>query len=237
MGGSLRLFISGGAALNPNVASGFRDFGINCIQGYGMTESSPLISVNPEKSPVDKSVGMAVPGVEVRIKNGEIIVRGPNVMKGYFEDNSSTKKALVNGWLHTGDLGFIDEDGFIFINGRKKSVIITPNGKNVYPEELEAKLNKQMLIKESLVWGGPSKEPALVEVQAIVVPDIDVFEEHYDIHKSETTVVEEMIAKEVKKVNLTLANYKRIRKCLIRNKEFTKTTTRKIKRYLYTGTH
>ena len=235
LGGRLRLLISGGAALNPAVSRGFREVGINCIQGYGMTEASPLISVNREANPVDGSVGMLVPGVEARVVEGEILVRGANVMKGYYRNARATHETLEDGWLHTGDLGFIDKNGILFLRGRKKSVIVTPNGKNVYPEELEAQLNEQPFIAESLVWGGASEDPALTEVQAIIFPDIEALNEELGAGNYDDETIVEMMDKAVKHVNLRLANYKRIRTISLRQQEFEKTTTRKIKRYLYTG--
>ena len=236
LGGSLRLLITGGAAMNPEVSRGFRDLGINCIQGYGMTEASPLIAVNREANPKDSSVGMPLPGVEARIVEGEITVRGPNLMLGYYKNPHATEEALEGGWLHTGDLGHLDRDGFLYVSGRKKSVIVTSNGKNVYPEELEAHLNDRRFIAESLVWGGPWSDPALTEVQAIIVPDVEALDEEFGASNYDDERIEKVIAEEVKQVNRVLANYKRIRQFSRRHEEFEKTTTRKIKRYLYTGT-
>ena len=236
LGGNLRLLISGGAAMNPEVSRGFRDLGIQCIQGYGMTEASPLIAVNREADPKDKSVGKPVPGVEARIIAGEIAVRGPSVMLGYYKNRQATEQTVENGWLLTGDLGHIDQDGFLYVSGRKKSVVVTPNGKNVYPEELEVHLNDSRFIAESLVWGGPSADPALTEVQAIIVPDVEALDEEFGASEYDDERIEKAIAAEVKQVNRVLANYKRIRQFSLRHEAFEKTTTRKIKRYLYTGT-
>ncbi len=236
LGGSLRLLITGGAAMNPEVSRGFRDLGINCIQGYGMTEASPLIAVNREANPKDSSVGMPLPGVEARIVEGEITVRGPNLMLGYYKNPHATEETLEDGWLHTGDLGHLDKDGFLYVSGRKKSVIVTLNGKNVYPEELEAHLNDCRFIAESLVWGGPWSDPALTEVQAIVVPDVEALDEEFGASNYDDERIQKVIAEVVKQVNRVLANYKRIRQFSLRHEEFEKTTTRKIKRYLYTGT-
>lgn len=234
-GGRLRLLISGGAAINPQISRGFRELGINFIQGYGMTESSPLIAVNRENCLKDGSAGLVIPGVEIRFREGEILVRGDNVMKGYYLNPAATEEAFEEGWLRTGDLGHLDEDGFLFISGRKKSVIVTPNGKNVYPEELEAILNESPYVLESLVWGGAEADPSRVEVEAILVPDTDAFDRelgprHYDAAK-----IREILGEEVKKCNAQVAQYKRIKKFTIRQSEFEKTTTRKIKRYLYTA--
>lgn len=233
-GGRLRLLISGGAAVNPEVARGFRDLGINFIQGYGMTEASPLISVNREACLKDDSAGLPIPGVEVSFEEGEIKVRGPNVMSGYYLNEAATQEALRDGWLHTGDLGYLDKDGFLFISGRKKSLIVTPNGKNVYPEEIEAVLNSSPFILESLVWGGPEEDPGQVEVQAMIVPDAEAFDRRFGASRYDREQVKSTIAEEVKRCNGELANYKRIKKFTLRDEEFEKTTTRKIKRYLYT---
>jgi long-chain acyl-CoA synthetase len=234
LGGCLRLLISGGAAGNPAIARGFRALGVTLIQGYGLTETSPLISVNREGQCKDASVGRPIPGVEVRIVDGEIQVRGPNVMQGYYRNEAATQEVLTEGWLRTGDLGYLDQDGFLFINGRRKSLIVTPNGKNVYPEEIEAILNESPHILESLVWGGPEIEPSLVEVQAIVVPDFEAFDRQFGAADYRDDQVYDSIAAEVKKCNQQLAKFKRIKKFTLREEEFEKTTTRKIKRYLYT---
>ncbi len=234
-GGRLRLLISGGAAVNPEVARGFRELGINFIQGYGMTEASPLIAVNREACLKDDSAGLPIPGVEVRFVDQEIVVRGPNVMSGYYLNEAATRDTLRDGWLHTGDLGYLDKDGFLYISGRKKSLIVTPNGKNVYPEEIEAILNNSPFILESLVWGGPEADPSLVEVQAMIVPDLEAFDREFGASRYDHEKLREVLAEEVKKCNNELANYKRIKKFTLREDEFEKTTTRKIKRYLYTG--
>ncbi len=234
-GGRLRLLISGGAAINPEVSRGFRGLGINFIQGYGMTEASPLISVNREGCLKDDSAGLPIPGVEVDFIDGEIVVRGPNVMRGYYLNPAATQEALREGWLHTGDLGHLDKDGFLYISGRKKALIVTPNGKNVYPEEVEAVLNESPFILESLVWGGPEEDPAQVEVQAVIVFDTEAFDQKFGASRYQAERVNQVISEEVKAANRKLASYKRIKKFTLRESEFEKTTTRKIKRYLYTG--
>ncbi len=235
-GGRLRLLISGGAAINPEVSKGFRELGITFIQGYGMTEASPLIAVNREGCLKDDSAGIPIPGVEIKFVNGEIVVRGANVMKGYYLNPAATDEALRDGWLNTGDLGHLDDDGFLFISGRKKSLIVTPNGKNVYPEEVENVLNESPFILESLVWGGPETDPAKVEVQAIIVYDSEAFDQQFGASQYDRAAVNAVISEEMKKANRKLANYKRVKKFVLRDSEFEKTTTRKIKRYLYTGT-
>ena len=235
LGGSLELFISGGAAGDPKIAKAFRELGINFIQGYGMTEASPIIAVNRMGCFKDDSVGLSLEGLEVKIVEDEILVRGPSVMSGYYLNEEATQDSLRDGWLHTGDLGYVDEDGFLYISGRKKSVIVTPNGKNVYPEEVEIVLNQSPYILESLVWGGPEKDPAQVAVQAIVVPDIETFDEKWGPSQYDEDTIQEVMAREIKEKCKELARYKRVKRFVIRSEEFERTTSRKIKRYLYTG--
>lgn len=235
LGGRLQLFISGGAAMNPQVAKGFRELGIDFIQGYGMTEASPIISVNHVNCFKDDAVGLPLPGLEVKIVEEEILVRGPSVMKGYYLNEAATSETLKDGWLHTGDLGYFNQDGFLYVSGRRKSVIVTPNGKNVYPEEIEALLNESLYILESLVWDGPEEDPSRAEVQAIIVPRTEAFDQEFGPSHYDEAKVYEVLAEEVKERCKKLAGYKRVRKFVLRPKEFEKTTTRKLKRYLYTG--
>jgi len=234
-GGRLRLLISGGAAVDPAVSRGFRELGIQFIQGYGLTEHSPIIAVNRVESAKDGSVGFPILGAEVRIEDEEILARGPGVMKGYYRNESATREAIRDGWLHTGDLGFFDRDGHLHISGRRKSVIVTPNGKNIYPEELETALNQSEFILESLVWGGPDPDPAQTEVQAIIVPDVEAFDRTFGSAGYDDDKLLEVVSAEVRKLNKQLSGYKRIRKFVLRRDEFEKTTTRKVKRYLYTA--
>jgi long-chain acyl-CoA synthetase len=233
-GGALRLMISGGAAINPAVSRGYRELGIDFIQGYGLTEYSPIVSVNRVDSFKDGSVGHPLPGAEIRIVEDEIVVRGPCVMKGYFKNDAATSDAIRDGWLFTGDLGNVDKAGFLHITGRKKSVVVTPNGKNVYPEELEALLSESPFVLECLVWGGPENDPSLTEVQALIVPNTQEFDQSFGPDQYDEAKITDVISAEVRKANKELANYKRIKKFVIRHEEFEKTTTRKIKRYLYT---
>ncbi len=234
-GGRLRLLISGGAAINPQVSRGFRELGITLIQGYGMSEASPLIAVNRENCLKDGSAGLVIPGVEVRFEEEEILVRGRNVMKGYYLNEAATEETFLDGWLRTGDLGSLDKDGFLHISGRKKSMIVTPNGKNVYPEELEAILNDSPYILESLVWGGPETDPSKVAVEAILVPDTDALDQEFGPSKYDSGKIHGILSNQIKNCNSRVAAYKRIKRFKVRDSEFEKTTTRKIKRYLYTG--
>jgi long-chain acyl-CoA synthetase len=234
-GGHLRILISGGAAIDPAVAKGFRELGIEFLQGYGLTESAPIITVNRNRAFRDNAAGLPLPGVEVKIaEDGEILARGPNIMKGYYNNPEGTREALEDGWLHTGDLGYIDADGFLYIRGRKKAVIVTPAGKKIHPEEVEAEILKSPFISECLVWGQATNSPEQEAViEAIVVPN----KEHFALQKMDAgeSFVESFIRKEVKTRCQNLAAYKKVTKLTVRHEELEKTTTKKIKRYLYTG--
>lgn len=233
-GGHLRILVSGGAAIDPDVARGFRELGIEFLQGYGLTESAPIITVNRNKAFRDNSAGLPLPSVEVRIaEDGEILARGPNIMPGYYNNPEGTREALEDGWLHTGDLGYLDADGFLYIQGRKKAVIVTPAGKKIYPEEVEAEILKSPCISECVVWGqateNPGDEPVIA---AIVVPN----PEHFALQgldPSDKSLVESVLRKEVKDRCHNLAAYKKITRLSVQFEELEKTTTRKVKRYLY----
>ncbi len=235
VGGHMRMFISGGAAISPEVTKGFRDLGITFLQGYGLTEFAPIVAVNRLDAFRDGAAGIPVPNAEIKIVDDEIVVKGPCVMQGYYKNQAATDEVLKDGWLHTGDLGYLDKDGFLFINGRRKSVIVTPNGKNIYPEEIEFILGESEFVLESLVWGGKDPDPAKTEVQAIIVPNTDGFDAEFGASAYDDSKIEEVIANVVKETNKKLANYKKIKQFSLRTEEFEKTTTRKIKRYLYTA--
>ncbi len=238
-GGHLRILISGGAAIDPSVARGFRELGITFLQGYGLTESGPIIAVNRNEAFKDDAAGLPLPSVEVKIaEDGEILARGPNIMSGYYNNPEATRETLADGWLHTGDLGYLDEDGFLYVQGRKKAVIVTPGGKKVYPEEVEAEVLKSPYILECLVWGDPAGDPNQeVEIQAMVVPNTEYFlSQGFEKEGAvDPARVEEILRKEVKERCLNLAHFKRVTMLAIRYEEFEKTTTKKIKRFLYTG--
>lgn len=204
IGGHLRLLISGGAALAPEISRGFRELGIDFMQGYGLTEFSPIISVNRLDKFKDGTAGVPIPCCEVKIENDEILVKGPCIMQGYYKNQAATDEVIKDGWLHTGDLGFIDKDGLLNINGRSKSVIVTQNGKNIYPEEIEFLLLESLYVLECLVWGGPDIDPALVEVQAIIVPNSDTFDEEFGPSGYDDEKIEEIIAQVVKRTNRQL---------------------------------
>ena len=238
-GGCLRILISGGAAIDPEVAKGYRELGITLLQGYGLTEASPIITVNRDNAFKDDAAGLPLPSVEVKIAgDGEILARGPNIMRGYYNNPEATHETIVDGWLHTGDLGYLDSDGFLYIQGRKKAVIVTPGGKKIYPEEVEAELLKSRYILECLVWGSSSADPTHEpDVQAIVVPNTEAFvaDGLERLGAVDISRVEMILRAEVKERCKNLAPYKRVTKLTVRHEEFEKTTTKKIKRYLYTG--
>ncbi|MCD6399369.1 AMP-binding protein, partial [candidate division WOR-3 bacterium] len=232
---SLRVMIAGGAALRPDVEEGIRAMGIGIVQGYGLSEASPIVTINPPDRPKVGSIGLPIPGIEVKIFEpdregiGEIIVRGPIVMKGYYRNIEETRKTIVDGWLHTGDMGYKDNDGYFYITGRKKSLIVTPGGKNVFPEEIEYKLVSQDLISEALVYGVYNEEKQGEEIKAVIYPEY----ENIDCPEENTECYENMIKEVVREINDGSPNYKRITHVEIRRDEFIKTTTRKIKRYMY----
>lgn len=237
--GSGTVFISGGAALDPEIARGITQFGLTIYQGYGITETSPIISAEQPGAKRLGTIGRLLEGVEVRIDDanadgvGEIVVRGPNVMQGYYKNPVATAEVLAEGWYRTGDLGFLSPDGFLTISGRLKNLIVTANGKNVYPEEVENELLKSPFIAEVMVYGhrvGNVSE----EIHAIIYPDQEALDRHGRVegapHMSEADV-EALLRQEVQKACNGLAEYKRVRKFTIREDEFPKTTTRKIKRF------
>ena len=237
LGGRLRVFIVGAAAANPNILSDFRNLGLNSLQGYGLTECSPLVAGNTDFFQKDDSAGLPIPNVEYKIDNpnsegvGEIIVKGPNVMIGYYNNEAETKKAIRNGWFYTGDLGKIDENGYLYITGRCKSVIVTKNGKNIYPEEVEYYLNDNPLISESLVLGIKKDNDDETYINAQIYPNMEAIKESL---KGSIPTKEELwkiISDVVNSVNKKLPNYKHIKNFVIRDQEFEKTTTQKVKRY------
>lgn len=237
LGGHIRIFISGGAGIDPMVAKGFRELGFPLVQGYGLTECSPIVALNRDCYFKDAAAGLPLPGVEVKIDNpgdegvGEIICKGENVMLGYYQNELATGKVIKDGWFHTGDLGFIDPDGFVHITGRQKNVIVTKNGKNIFPEEVESYLNRSSYIAESLVWGKYDEESGETYVNAQIVPNFEAVEEKLGKDYTDEQLYQ-LINAEVKEVNHKMPLYKRIMDFTIRKEEFAKTTTKKIKRYI-----
>lgn len=238
-GGHIRLFIAGGAAPDPKVAKGLRELGFNFVQGYGLTETSPIVALNRLYSFKDNAAGLSLPGLSVKINHpneqgvGEIYIKGDSVMLGYYKNQKLTDEAFDNGWFKTGDIGFFDEDGFLHINGRQKNVIISKSGENVYPEEIEDMLNRSPFIQECMVYGEEDeKHTEIIAVQ--IVTDAEAFIEYSEKNKVKITpeLVNNIIAEAVKETNKELPVYKQIRKFYVRDTEFEKTTTQKIKRYL-----
>jgi len=237
VGGSLRLIITGAAAIDPDVSKCFRRMGIRVLQGYGLTECAPLVAGNSDFAFRDDSVGKALPGVEIKIDApdedgiGEILTKGENVMLGYYKDENATAKSIVDGWFHTGDLGIIDRKGFVYITGRSKNIIIIKNGKNVYPEELEASINKNPYVQESIVSGDLDDATGETHIHAHIMPNLEYIKEKF---RGVTLSKEELMkifSDVIKSINKDLPLYRRIRKFSLRDNEFIKTTTKKIKRF------
>ena len=234
LGAKVRLFVAGGAALDPEAEKGFNALGFTMYQGYGLTESSPVIAAEDDKYRRLGSIGKAFPSMEVKIDEpneegiGELLAKGPTIMLGYYNNEEATKETIDDGWLHTGDLAKIDKDGYIFICGRKKFVIVLKNGKNIYPEELEALINKIEGVKESFVYGRP-EDDGDYKICAKIVYDKELMEEIY--HEKEEEKIKEIIWQEVKKVNKTMPAYKYIRDIIVTEQDLIKTTTQKIKRF------
>lgn len=242
-GGAVRIFIAGGAAPDPLVAKGLREFGFTFIQGYGLTETSPILALNRLDSFKDNAAGIPLPSVQIKIHrpdengSGEIWAKGPSVMLGYYKNEKVTNDAFEDGWFKTGDIGFIDDQGFLHINGRKKNVIIPRGGKNVFPEEIEDILNRSPFILESLVFGEKDlKQDEIIAAQ--IVADAEAFIEYSESNKESITdeLINKIIQQEIEKTNKQLTAHKQIKKFYIREKEFEKTTTQKIKRYLVGST-
>ena len=235
LGGKARLFVAGGAALAPEAEKGFNELGVKMLQGYGLTESSPVIAAEDDKYQRLGSIGKAFPSIDVKIENpnedgiGELLAKGPSIMLGYYNNEEATKETLTeDGWLHTGDLAKIDKDGYIFISGRKKFVIVLKNGKNIYPEELEILVNNIEGVTESFVYGKP-EDDGDYKICCKIVYDKDVAEKIYNTSDEEK--LKELLWQEVKKVNKTMPAYKYIREITITQKPLIKTTTQKIKRF------
>ncbi len=237
-GGAVRLFIAGGAAPDPLVAKGLRGLGFNFLQGYGLTETSPILTLNRLDNFKDDSAGLPLPNVKLKVNNpdengsGEIWAKAPNVMLGYYKNESMTASVFDDGWFKTGDVGYIDEDGFLHINGRKKNVIISKSGKNVFPEEIEDILNRSPFILECLVFGEKDdKDDETISVKVVVDAESLIEVSERDNIQISPEFINKIIKEEIDKANRQLASHKRIKKFYIQEKEFEKTTTQKIKRY------
>ena len=241
LGGNLRIIVSAAAPIDKKVGNWLEDIGITFLQGYGLTETAPIAALTPEYKPCVGSAGKAIVQADIKIKDpnengeGEILIKSPTLMLGYYEDEEETKKVIdEEGYFNAGDIGYIDKDGYIFITGRSKNVIVTQNGKNIYPEEIEMLLDKVDEIKESMVYGkkpeaNSRREEKELIITARVIPDYDKIKElHGDISEKE---IYDIIWKNIKEVNKKLTSYKAIKSLEIKEGEFEKTSTMKIKRY------
>lgn len=248
LGGNLRTVITGAAAIDPLVLEGFYNLGIVAVQGYGMTEASPVIAAENSWERRTGSCGRAMPGVEVRIDEpdedgvGEIIAKGSNIMLGYYENPEETEKTLKDGWLHTGDLGYIDEDGFLFLCGRKKNVIVLKNGKNVYPEEVELLIASLPYVEECIVYGqaktAEDERDLVICTKIVYQPEYMKSEFGWDSKASDSQeaceakrLIKEKICRDVDEINEGLPSYKKILRVAVTDQPMVKTTTGKVKRF------
>ena len=237
-GGRMRVLISGGAAIDPAILQFFNDLGFIAVQGYGLSECAPMGALNPDQHKYmrNASVGHILPGMDVKIEDkdedgiGEICLKGDNVMLGYYKNPKETAKVIKDGWFYTGDQGYIDEEKFIYITGRKKNVIIASNGKNVFPEELEYYLSKSKYISESMVWGAEDGKSGDITIVAAIIPDLEEVEEAIG-KDADDEQIKALLWKEVDKINEDLPMFKKIKKVSLRHEEFEKNTSKKIKRF------
>ncbi len=235
LGGKIKLFISGAASLDNTIEERYRLLGINLVQGYGLTETSPVVAIGTNKNYRLGSIGKTVPNVEAKLVDvneegiGELVVRGPSIMLGYYENEEANKESLKEGWFYTGDLAKIDEEGYIFICGRKKSVIVLKNGKNIFPEELENLVNKIEGVKEAFIFGKvQSDDVNNIKINVKIVFDRDVIKDVYKVEKNEDIYT--VLAKKIKEINQTMPSYKAIRGIMLTEEPLIRTTTNKIKR-------
>lgn len=236
LGGKMRFVISGGAPLDPKVQKGFIDLGIDMVQGYGLTETSPVIAAENKFKSKNGSIGVPMENVTIEIVNkdengiGELRAKGPNIMLGYYENEEETNNVLKDGWFYTGDLGYIDKDGFIFITGRQKNMIVLKNGKKIFPEEIETLVNRINLVEECMVFGMPdevNKDDVKLSVKVVYNKD-EVKQKYGDISFDE---IRDIIWNRIKnEVNTTVPRYKHIMNMILTDKELIKTTTKKVKR-------
>ena len=234
-GGNMRMFIAGAAPVDPEMIESFNLMGINTFQGYGLTESSPIVAVHRDRYHHGSAVGPAMPETEIRIEDpdedgiGEILTRGPSVMLGYYENPEATAEVLRDGWLYTGDYGYLDEEQFLHITGRKKNVIVTQNGKNIFPEEVEYYLLKSDYIKEVVVTGEQDDKSGNLVVTAHIFPDQEMLRQNEG--KLSDAEMEKFFKKQVDIANAQMPPYKRVKRIQLRSEEFEKTSTMKIKRF------
>lgn len=235
LGGHMRFIISGGAPLDKKVAKGFNELGVKLVQGYGLTETAPVIAAENDRKIKYGSIGIPMNNVEVEIVNpdengiGELRVKGPNLMLGYYENEEATRAVLKDGWFYTGDLGYFDKEGYLFLTGRKKDMIVLRNGKKVFPDELEVLINRLDLVKECIVFGLPDKEDKNdIKISVKIVYDKEMAKEKYPDATEED--LRKIMWQQIKEINKTFPSYKYIKNMIFTEEELIKTTTKKIKR-------
>ncbi len=239
--GTIRLMVSGGAALKKEVAEGFESFGFILFQGYGLTETSPVATINPSDAYRHGSIGVALEGVRIEIHNpnekgeGEIKIKGPIITKGYLNNSKATNEVIRDEWFYTGDIGYKDKNEYFYISGRKKALIVTEAGKNIYPEEIEEKLNESECIEEVLVLPIKNAKTGREEVGAIIYPNPELIEKTMKemSEKEGEEKLRSRINREIKRISSNMSSYKRVKRFVLRYEEFPKTSTKKIKRYLF----
>ena len=234
LGGNLRIAYFGAASIDKNVIKGYNNFGIDTVQGYGLTETSPLLAAETDKEHCPGSVGMAPFNVQLKLEDvdekgvGEIVAKGPNIMLGYYENPEATKAVMKDGWFHTGDLGYYDKDGYLYITGRKKEIIVLKNGENVYPSEIEFLVNKLPYVTESIVFPRENtKGEIAIGVKAVY--DKDLIKEKFG-EKTEAEY-KKLVWEDIKEINQRLSQFKKIKELIITTEALEKTTTQKIKRF------
>ena len=236
LGGKIRIIVSAAAPIDKKIGKWVQDIGIEFLQGYGLTETAPIAALTPECDPRVGSVGLPVNCAEIKIHKpnengeGEIWIKSETLMLGYYEDEEATKEVVHDGWFNSGDIGYMDKDGYVYVTGRSKNVIVTQNGKNIYPEEIELLLSKIPEISESMVYGKEEGEKELI-ITAKVIPNYEEIEKLHgkDLDEEE---IKKIVWNKIKEVNKSLTSYKAIKKLEIKHDEFEKTTTMKIKRYV-----
>lgn len=234
LGGNLRIAYFGAASMDKNVIKGYNNFGIDTVQGYGLTETSPLLAAETDKEHCPGSVGMAPFNVQLKLEDvdekgvGEIVAKGPNIMLGYYENSEATKAVMKDGWFHTGDLGYYDKDGYLYITGRKKEIIVLKNGENVYPSEIEFLVNKLPYVTESIVFPRENTKGEIA-IGVKVVYDKDLIKEKFG-EKTEAEY-KKLVWEDIKEINQRLSQFKKIKELIITTEALEKTTTQKIKRF------
>lgn len=234
LGGNLRIAYFGAASMDKKVIEGYNNFGIDTVQGYGLTETSPLIAAETDKQHCPGSVGMAPFNVQLKLEDvdengvGEIVAKGPNIMLGYYENPEATEAVMKDGWFHTGDLGRFNKDGYLFIAGRKKEVIVLKNGENVFPSDIEFLVNKLHYVKESILFPRENTKGEIA-LGIKIVYDPDLIKEMFGDKTEEE--YKDLIWEDIKVINQELSVFKRIKELIITTEPLEKTTTQKVKRF------